>query len=77
MYDSSEKPSSFSIQEAMRIASTPQGQQLIAALKKNSGNDLENALRKAQTGDYTEARKAITSLMDTPEIKALLKQLGR
>jgi len=77
MYDSSEKPSSFSIQEAMRIASTPQGQQLIAALKKNSGNDLENALRKAQTGDYTEARNAITSLMDTPEIKALLKQLGR
>ena len=77
MYDSSEKPSSFSIQEAIRIASTPQGQQLIAALKKNSGNDLENALRKAQTGDYTEARKAITSLMDTPEIKALLKQLGR
>lgn len=77
MYDSSEKPSSFSIQEAMRIASTPQGQQLIEALKKNSGNDLENALRKAQTGDYTEARKAITSLMDTPEIKALLKQLGR
>ena len=77
MYDSSDKTPAQSMQEAMRIAATPQGQQLIAALKKNSGSDLQDALAKARSGDYTEAKKAISALMDTPEVKALLEQLGR
>lgn len=65
------------MQEAMKIAGTPAGQQLIQLLQQNGGEELRQAMAKAAAGDYAQAKQALTSLLDTPEAKKLLDQLGR
>lgn len=65
------------MQEAMKIAATPAGQELIKLLQQNGGDELRQAMAKASAGDYTQAKQAITSLLNSPEAKKLLEQLGR
>ena len=72
-----EHNSEFSMQDVMRLAQSPAGQQLIALLKKQDSPQLQNAISSAAAGDYEQARKALSSLMDSPEIQSLLQQLGR
>lgn len=65
------------MQEAMKIASTPAGQQLMKLLRKNGGQELQEAIAKAASGDYAQAKQAISALLADPEAKKLLEQLGR
>lgn len=66
----------FSMQDAMRLAQTPAGQQLLSILQQQNSPELKNAMNSAAAGDYAGAREALSSLLDSPEIAALLKQLG-
>lgn len=61
--------------EAMRIAKSPAGKQLLELLQKNNAQALQGALQKAANGNYAEARETINAFLTTPEAKALLKQL--
>lgn len=72
-----EPPQDFSIQQAMQIARSPAGQQLIALLQKNGGQEFQNAMAKAASGDYEQAKQALSALMADPEAQALLNELGR
>lgn len=72
-----ENSNQFMIQEALRLAGTPAGQQLLALLQKNGGDDLKNAMDRAAAGDYTQAKQALSALMQDPEALKLLQQLGR
>lgn len=65
------------MQEVMRLAQSPAGKQLIAMLRQNGGDELRSAMAKAAAGDYADAKKAISALLDTPEGKALMEQFGR
>ncbi|MBQ7801563.1 MAG: hypothetical protein IJ375_04495 [Oscillospiraceae bacterium] len=65
------------MQEAMRLAGTPAGQQLLALLQKNGGAELKAAMDQAAAGDYEQAKKALSSLLADPEAKKLLDRLGR
>lgn len=65
------------ISEAMRLASTPAGQKFIAHIRAQNGDALDSAIAKATMGDYLEAKKLLSSFMNTAEAKELLKQLGR
>lgn len=67
----------FSIQQAMALAKTPAGQQLLAVLKKSGGEDARIAMEKAAAGELQEAKQAVSALLNNPEIRELLKQLGR
>lgn len=72
------KPDSpMDMAEAMRIAQTPAGRQLIGILQQKGGDDLRQAMEKAAAGDYAQAKQTINALLDSPEIKKLLEQLGR
>lgn len=71
-----ELPQGFSMQDAMRLAGTPAGQQLIRLLRQQNGTDLNAAMANAAKGNYDDARQALSSLLSSPEIQALLKQLG-
>lgn len=64
------------MQEAMRLAQDPAGQELIRLLKRQGGDELQTAMAQAAAGDYSQAKKAIQSLLDSPEARKLLKQLG-
>ncbi len=64
------------IREAMRLAQTPAGQQLIQMLQQSGGSDLQQAMDKAAAGDMTQARQAMTAMLANPQIKKLLEQMG-
>lgn len=64
------------MQELFRIMNSPAGRQLITTLQEHGGNDLQNAIHNAARGDYHEAKKMISSLLEDPETKALIEQLG-
>ena len=71
-----ENSNNFSMQEAMRLASTPAGQQLLALLQKNNGPELQSAMNQAAAGNYEQAKRALSSLLSDPEARKLLEQLG-
>ena len=66
-----------SISELLDIINTPAGQQLISMLRQKGGTDLTTAVEKAEKGEYQDAQKVISSLLQDPETKKLLQQLGR
>lgn len=70
-------PNHVSMQEVLRMAASPAGQQLIAMLRKQSDSEFQAAMSSAASGDYTQAKQAIEKLMTDPQAQKLLKQLGR
>ena len=72
-----ENSNQFLIQEAMRLAGTPAGQQLLAMLQKNGGASLQDAMNQAAAGNYEQAKSALSALLENPEAKRLLEQLGK
>lgn len=64
------------IQEVMRLAKTPAGQQLIALLQQSDPTALRNAAEQASGGHYQQAKNTLEPLLSSPEIQKLLKQLG-
>lgn len=67
----------FSMQDALRLAKSDAGQQLLALLRAQNGDSLQRAMDQAATGDYEEVKKTMSALLASPEAKALLEQLGR
>ena len=67
----------FSMQEALRLAKSPAGQQLLAMLQRADAEKIRQVMDQASAGDMDQAKKSISALLDTPEAKALLAQLGR
>lgn len=64
------------IQEARRLAATPEGQQLAKLLQQLGGPNMQQAMDSAAAGNMTQAQKAIASLMKDPQARKLLEQLG-
>ena len=64
------------IREAMRMANSPAGQQLLQMLQKQNPAGLQNAMQSAASGDYDAARKVLSQLMTDPQAKKLLNQMG-
>lgn len=67
----------FSMQEAMRLAQSEAGQQLFALLREQNSSAIDQAMTMAAAGDYTQAKQALASLMSSPQIRAMLEQIGR
>jgi hypothetical protein len=66
----------FSMQEALRLVESPAGQQLLALLRHSDSTQLQKAADQAAAGDYANARQALAPLLNSPQVQALLKQLG-
>lgn len=67
----------FSMQEALRLAKSPAGQQLLAVLRQTDNARLQNILEQASAGNYAQAKAALDPLLASEEAQELLKQLGR
>ena len=65
------------IQEALRLANTPAGQQLLALMQQTGGDGLSKAMTSAAAGNYAQAKQALSSLLADPEARKLQEQLGR
>ena len=70
------KNQDFSMEEVMRLAKSPAGQQLIAMLQQADNAKLEQAVTQAKTGDYAQASQTLSAMLSSPEAQRLLKELG-
>lgn len=62
--------------ELWQLAQSSAGQKFLEALRHNGGKTLQQALAKASEGDYTEAKNALTTLLEDPSLREMLAQLG-
>ena len=69
------KSEDFSVQEAMRLAKTPAGQQLIALLQQEKGDKLQDIIRLAQAGNMQAAGSALQGVLSDPTAKALIREM--
>lgn len=67
----------FSMQEIMRLANSPAGQQLIQLLKQKNNQQMQQAVTQFQAGDRESAKQALSQILNDPKAKELLQQLGK
>ena len=65
-----------SMEQIRAFASSTSGKQLIAMLQKHNGNELNKARQHAAAGDLDSAKRALSSMLSDPQVRALLKQFG-
>ena len=66
----------FSIQDAMRLAGTPAGQELLAKLRQGDATQFQQAAQLASAGNYTQAQQLLSGFLKDPQVQQLLYQLG-
>lgn len=70
------KPQDFSMEDVMRIAKSPAGQQLMALLQQKDSAALAKASAQAKSGNYSQAGQTLSALLSSPEAQKLMKELG-
>ena len=70
------KSQDFSIREAQRLAKTPEGQRLMQLMQQEDTGQLQKAMELAGAGNYKAAGDILGPLLSSPEVQALLRQLG-
>ena len=70
------KSQDFSMENAIRLAKSPVARQLMDTMRAKDPQALDQAMAQAAAGDYDQVRRELSNLLSSPEIQALLKQLG-
>lgn len=68
---------SISLEDIQKIAASPAGQKLIQTLQQTKSTELQQAAEKAAAGDFLSAKQALATLLQDPQVKNFLDQLGR
>lgn len=68
-------PNVPNLSEIMKLAQSPAGQQLLAMLQNANQGVLQDAAKQASAGNMEEAKNALSPLLTSPEVQALLKQM--
>ena len=71
-----ENSNNFSMQDMMRLAGTPAGQQLLNHLQKKNPRQLQMAIAHAVSGNMDQAKEIISQLITDPKARKLVEQLG-
>ncbi len=66
----------FSMQEALRMVESPAGQQLLALLQQQNGAQVQHIAKQAAAGNYENAMQSLKPMLESPQVQALLRQLG-
>ena len=65
----------LSMQEAMRLANTDTGKQLIAMFKQQHSEEVPNVMQSLRAGDIERAKQALAAFMSDPKTQALLSKM--
>lgn len=65
----------FSMDDAIRFAGTPAGKQLLNLLKSGNPADINAARKAVEAGDYEQAKKNLSFLLQSPDVQKLLKEM--
>ena len=71
-----ENSNNFSMQDMMRLAGTPAGQQLLDHLQKKNPRQLQMAIAHAVSGNMDQAKALLSEMIGDPESQKLIRQLG-
>ena len=63
-------------EEAMRMAQSPAGQKLFRLLQRADQDNFRAAMSGAASGDYEAVEKSLGPLLSSPEVRAILAQMG-
>ena len=66
----------FSMQDVMRLAGTPAGQELLNYLQQKNQKQLQMAIAHAVSGNMDQAKEILSQLITDPQAQMLVKQLG-
>ena len=66
----------FSMQDIMRLAGTPAGQELLNYLQQKNQKQLQMAIAHAVSGNMDQAKEIISQLITDPTARKLVEQLG-
>ena len=66
----------FSMQDALRLAQSPAGRQLLALLQQSDPEAMQQAMKQASTGDYSQISQTLAPLLASEDVKKLLQQMG-
>ncbi len=72
-----EQNSSSPMQEAMRLAQTPAGQQLLSSLKQADSRKIQQAMASFSSGNQEEAKRLLADVLNSPQAKALMEKMGK
>lgn len=67
----------FSPEEAARAVESPEGQQLLALMRRSDSEQFHRAAASAASGDYESALRSLSAFLQTPEARSLLEKLKR
>lgn len=67
----------FSMEDALRLASTDAGRQLLRLLQGTGAQDAQAAKNAVQKGDMEQAKQQLSHLLDSPQVQQLLKELEK
>lgn len=65
----------FSMQDALRMAQSPAGQQLLAMLRSGDKGQLQQVVDLAKAGNMDKAGSTLQALLSSPQAQQLLKQM--
>ena len=63
------------LQDAMRIAKSSTGQQLLRMLQQSSQESLNRVLQSAASGNYDQAKMILNEILSDPQAKEILRKL--
>ena len=66
---------SFSMQDAMQMANSPAGKQLLALLQNQDPHVLQQAMAKAKAGDYQAAKQMLEQIAKNEQAQKLIRQM--
>ena len=64
------------MEQAMALANSSAGKQLLKMLRQSSGADLENIKAAAAAGDYALLQRSLSGFLENPEVQRLMQQMG-
>lgn len=65
----------ISMQEAMRLANTDMGKQLMAMFQQQDSKQTQIVMDSVRSGDVEKARKALASFLADPKTQEVLQKL--
>lgn len=65
----------FSMQDAMRMAQSPEGQQLLSLLRSGNSETLTTAMNQAASGDYEQVKNTLSTLLESAQVRELLEKM--
>ena len=67
----------ISMRNAIKMANSEAGQQLLELLRSQNGDALNAAMTNAASGDYSKIKEDLSAMLSSPQVQALMEQLRR